>query len=291
MTARLEEKFITLLRAAVASLLCVGSDLSAREPVPLSTRLIIDYSPTPDALELSKRDWCILDPGAQVDLSRIRQSGQTFLCYISAVEVSKGSPAAKAAAARGVPVVARNGDWNSDVLDITHPQWLPLMLEALAPDAIARGFDGFFLDTLDSVELIEASHPGRKAACHTALRELVEGLRKRFPKARIVLNRGFDVVPDVADCIDGVLIEGLYRSWKPGSKNFCEVPPRDTDWLMTRIKDFQTRKLPLFIVDYVSPADRDLAARTASRIAALGCIALVTTPDLHGKVLAPPPIR
>ncbi len=93
------------------------------------TRFCIDYSLIPDSAVLRSHDLCIIAVTAQVDLPRLKEGGRSVLAYASMVEVQPGSREAEAAKKRGIPVIGDNPNWNSTVLDITHPQWLPWVLE------------------------------------------------------------------------------------------------------------------------------------------------------------------
>ena len=75
---------------------------------------------------------------------------------------------------------------------------------ALAAQAAARGFDGFFLDTLDSIW-----ESDRAAGI-----ELLRQLRAAYPEPKIVANRGFDLLSDLQEIVDGVCLSGAdQRRW------------------------------------------------------------------------------
>lgn len=44
----------------------------------------------------------------------------------------------------------RNEIWNSDIIDLSDERWISLLVDDLARTAHERGFDGVFLDTVDS---------------------------------------------------------------------------------------------------------------------------------------------
>jgi len=270
--------------AAFVLLICVGQSPNqaceqVKEP---TTRLYVNYSAKPDANALLAHNFCILDPAAKVDLDVGQAKGNIYLAYVSVVEVLPDTPNALQATARGIPFLARNAEWGADVLDVTHAAWLDYVVNDLAAAALAKGFDGVFLDTLDSIERIAAEHPNKAKACHGALVALIKKLHKRFPQKRIVLNRGFDLIDEVAADINGVLIESMLQGWDPATKKYHAVKPADTQWLLVRIRKIQARKLPVFVVDYVKSNESELARKTAERIAALGCVPFITTPKLQG---------
>lgn len=256
-------------------------------PATQEARLYVDYSSHPDREKVRAHNVIVLDPAAALEIKAERREGQVFLAYIPVVETSPGTPPAKAAQARGIPTLDTNEAWSSQVRDVTHPQWESYVMEDLIAPVLAKGYDGFFLDTLDSVEKITTLAPSKSVAARRAVSRLIRRLRAAYPKAPIVLNRAWEWAFDLAKDVDGVLIESLFQGWNGATKSYQAQPTEDTQWLLQRIKRLQTRRLRVFVLDYVAPSDLDLAAKTAKRIRALGCVPFISTPNLQGADLAP----
>jgi len=84
-----------------------------------------------------------------------------------------------------------------------------------------------------------------------------------------------------------MLVEGLYYAY-PG------VPqdPDGTAWLLGQLDPVKQAGKPIYIVDYLDPAQGGTANQVAQQIAQLGLAPLVVPPTLDGTVLAPlPPLR
>ncbi len=256
--------------------------VSGAQPV---TRLYINYTRTPPPQDLVTYDLCILDPHAKADLAPGQALGHRFLAYLSLVELAKGSPADADAQKRGVPFLGTNEDWASHVMDVHSPAWQDFILEDVAAAAMAKGYDGLFLDTADSVA--HAALKDNKAGARRAVINMVQALHKRWPDKQLILNRGFDMLPDLANDLNGVLVEGVYQDFDPSTKHYRAVPAEGSQWVTSRIREAQALKLPVYAVDYVAPSNRPLAEATAKRLQALGCTPFITTPGLTGKVLAP----
>ncbi len=248
---------------------------------PPDTRLYVDYSAKPSLEALASNDFCILDPAAQVAEQLLKTPNKTFLAYLPLVEVAKGSPAETAAIKRGIPMVSRNGAWDSSLLDVTHPAWPDYIVEDLALPALAKGYGGLFLDTADSLELIKDG-PAHLTKRRQALIQTIRRLHQELPGKKLVLNRGFPLFDEVADCLSGVLIEGLFQTWDPATGVYTAVPHEGTEWLTNHIGRIQKHRLPVFIVDYVDPRDTPKITETLRRIKETGCIPFVSTPDLQG---------
>ena len=249
-----------------------------------SARLYINYSRNPSPQDLLACELSILDPHAKADLKPGHDRGHRFLAYLSLVELAKGSLPEVEAVNRGVPFLAANDHWESHVMDVTSSQWNHFMLDDVAAPAIAKGFDGFFLDTVDAV-----SHSvfKDKSGAREAVIQMVRELHQRWPTKPIVVNRGFELLDALSPLIAGVLVESVYQSFDPATKSYQTVPEEGTKWVETQIRKAQARKLQVYVVDYVEPTNQRLADETVQRILKLGCIPLITTPGLEGRIVAP----
>jgi polysaccharide biosynthesis protein PelA len=96
-----------------------------------------------------------------------------------------------------------NPEFGAYIVNPAHPEWQALVLEN-ARKSLEMGFQGLFLDTLDSSD----------EADQLALAQLIVKLRARFPQIALVLNRGFRVLSRVAPIVDGALFEGLSTTWQ-----------------------------------------------------------------------------
>ena len=284
------------LRAALGSLLLGAPPLShATAPVPAHhalpsvkhAKLYVDYSPHPNPANLQSHNVIILDPASSVNPAERPAQGQIYLAYIPAVEVIPNTPPAKAATSRSLPTIGKNNSWGSLLLDITAPQWQSYLLDDLIAPALARGYDGVFLDTLDSVEKFSSLAPSKAKLAKQAVSALIQKLHQTHPEATVILNRGWEWALERPSAIDGVLIENLFQGWDPTTKEYHAQSAQDIQWLIPRIKRLQAKHLTVFILDYVSPQEKDLADKTAKRISDLGCVPFISTPDLQGVTLAP----
>ncbi|MGP1683783.1 MAG: endo alpha-1,4 polygalactosaminidase, partial [Giesbergeria sp.] len=175
--------------------------------------------------------------------------------------------------------LARNGHWNSDILDQTPPEWPDFFASRVIAPLWERGYRGFFLDTLDSYRL--ASNFDEKAQQQGLVR-VIDTLHRRFPGIKLVLNRGFEIVPQVRDKIQMVAAESLYRGWNAGTQRYEEVSEANRAWLLAQLRTIRDQEhLPVLVIDYVPPQDRDLTRATAARIHAEGFIPWVTDSALE----------
>ncbi len=250
-------------------------------------RLYVDYSETPNPDHLLAFDLGILNPDAEVDLKPGHKLGNRYLAYLSVVEVAPDAAYRDELASLGIPFAGHNPEWNSQLVDVSNPKWRKFVVETLASRAAEKGFDGFFLDTVSSLELLEASAPGRANEFRQGLQNVIRALRERFPDKQIVLNRGFDLLSGLNGQVDGVLVESVFQTFDPASGSYQPVAEDTSRQLLESIATVRSQGLPVYVIDYVEAIDTALAERTHARLAALGCVPFVSTRELQGNLTGP----
>lgn len=247
--------------------------------------LYVDYSTRPDAAQLLAHELSILAPNAEADLKAGRKLGNRHLSYLSLVEIAED--AAYRSEAAGIAMLGRNDAWGSDLVDVSDTAWASFVIEKLARPALARGFDGLFLDTADSVRLLAEAHPERAEAFHSGLVEVIRSLKREFPDRILVINRGFDLLEELGpEVIGGVLVESVFRSFDPATREYTTTPPDHTRILSDQIREAREAGYPVYVIDYVKPGDAATVTDTERRIRELGAVPFLTTPELDGTLSA-----
>lgn len=281
--AHTTQRIATLLTSAqtlaMFMLVCMQS-LSAES-------LYINYSSEVPIQDLRAYDTCILSAQMRTALPERVHPSQTFLGYLSVCEIAPDAPYRENAFTKGVTVSGKNTTWKSDLIDPSQPSWQNFILNDLAPAIINKGFDGFFLDTAESVEYLAQQSPEKSQQYYAGLSNLVKKLRAQYPKKKIVINRGFAVLPELYDTVDAVLTESLFQAYDYDNNRAIDTPETDTAWLLPKLKAAHKAGLTVYITDFVEPNNHTLAQATAQRILAEGFIPLITTHALMGEVLAP----
>ncbi len=176
--------------------------------------------------------------------------------------------------------LGENKDWNSIVVDQAAPGWREFYLKEVIAPLWQQGYRAFFLDTLDSFHLV-AKTPQAKAAQVDGMVQLVRSIKSAYPQAKLVFNRGFEILPQVHTQAYAVVAESLFQGWDAGKQSYREVPQADRDWLWGQLKKCKDEYgLPVVSIDYVPPENRALARETAQKIKALGAVPWVTNPAL-----------
>ena len=110
---------------------------------------------------------------------------------------------------------------------------------------------------------------------------LVKDIKRAYPDAKLIFNRGFEILPQVYTLAYAVAAESLFQGWDAGKNEYRVVPLADREWILMQLRKCRDEyKLPVIAIDYVSPTDRPLARATAQKIKALGVIPWVTNPAL-----------
>jgi len=247
----------------------------------------VDYSDTPSPSALEAYPLSIIHHTARVDLSAPHAMGHKVLAYMSLCELPPDVPYRDQALGMKVPLLGKNPIWKGDYVDVSSPAWHGFILDHLAPEVVQKGFDGFFLDTADSLEELVKIKPAREAQLREGLISLIRDLRKKYPGKQIILNRGFSIFKEVLPSVDGILVESLFQTYDFGEKKYRPVSKEDRAWIMEKLQPAIAAKKSIYVLDYVDPKDEATAAATAAQIRAAGFAAFISTPQLDGKSLAP----
>lgn len=272
-----EASQMSIVRFVMNVILAILALISpAHAEVPFSVAFY--YAADPPWEMLQSYDLVVVDPDHVPNPSEVRLPHTRLAAYVSLGEVNPGR-----AYAQKIPAswfAGSNADWNSRIIDQTIPEWTQFFINEVIFPLWAAGYRDFFLDTLDSYQII-AKDDSERARQEAGLIRTIRALKARFPGARLIFNRGFEILPQVHREAYAVVAESLYRSYDTANRTYREVSPSDRDWLLAqlnRVKD--EYKLPVIVIDYLPPKERDLARETARQIAAHGFIPWVTTVEL-----------
>jgi hypothetical protein len=147
----------------------------------------------------------------------------------------------------------RNPDWGGAFVYVGHPGWVEHVI-GQAKAAIASGFAGLFLDTLN----VELTFPQDVPQLLT----LVAAIREEAKPAYLLANRGFGMLPRLADLVDGVLFESFSVRWV--DSGYAPWPPDVLEHHAQIAERLLELDLDLFALDYAdSPGLTDFAHRRA----------------------------
>lgn len=228
-------------------------------------------------------DLLVVEPDQQVDPRVLGRRGTEPIAYLSVGEIAADSPLA--------PQLERfrlgeNTSWGSLVLDISSAGYQNYLIQRVA-GLVDQGYSGIFLDTLDSYRLVYTESSDLMAA-HAQLTALIHRMARERPQAQIWLNRGFELLPEVAEVVKGVVVESLFDRFVAAEGAYTKVPAEDRAWLLSRLEEVQElHRLPVVVIDYRPPEQVRAARRTAGRIADLGFVPYVADGHLQTVGVGP----
>jgi uncharacterized protein (TIGR01370 family) len=237
------------------------------------------YGSAPPWDELKSFDLVVVDPDHARDVRARTSARSQVFAYVAVGEVAPSRGYAKEIPADWK--IGENTAWGALVLDQAQPAWPAFLAERIVKPIVDAGYAGLFLDTLDSFHLV-AKDPASRARQEAGLAAAIMEIRRRYPQLKLIFNRGFEVLPQLHREAYAVAAESLYRSWDAGRSTYGEVSAPDREWLLGQLNRVKNEyKLPVIAIDYVPPADRELARATARRILAHGFIPYVADPALE----------
>lgn len=269
----------------VVCLLLGGTKLHAVSPV----RWAVCYSEDADVAALADYDVVVLDALRHPSLTPLLERKRTVLAYLSLTEMVSGHHAFQALSDAGVLLDAHPGWPGTHFLDFRRPEWRQLVLDRLVPDALASGFSGLFLDTLDDAAFLEAQDAERYAGMRDGAIALVRAIRARYPHIVLMANRGFDLMADVAPSLDIVLGESVVARFTGDGTAYERRSDDEIAWQVNALQAAKSRneRLQLFTLDYWDPTDRDGVQRIYEEQRARGFSPYVSTRALDRVVEEP----
>lgn len=265
----------------VAVVLGTAVTVSAQSGAPVPS-VAFHYAANPPLAELKAFDIAVIEPDHVPDPKPHRREAAVGASELYAY-VSLGEVLPSRAYYKEIPagiLKGENRDWGSSVVDQAHPAWPAFFIERIVAPLWQRGYRGFFLDTLDSYHLI-AKTPEARAVQEAAMVATLRALKLRYPQIRLIFNRGFEILPQVNAMVQAVAAESMFRGYDAGRKVYREVPAPDRDWLRGQLDRVKNEyRLQVIAIDYLPPAQRELARDTAKKIAALGYTPWVANPEL-----------
>lgn len=136
------------------------------------------------------------------DLEILRKSGKTAFCHLSLAKVTPKQGWFKPLAEAGALKKA-SAESEAQHIDLDNPAWKNLLIQALIPQLIKKGFTGLYLDDLDLI--YQQMQHGRATA-------LISDIRKQFPQLKLIANGGLNFLPAFAPHIDYTLLENRFAN-------------------------------------------------------------------------------
>jgi uncharacterized protein (TIGR01370 family) len=272
--------------ASAAAALGLWPALARQRRLPARVNWAVFYGDRSEIAAFEGYDVVVLDPHFTGEIATLAKGAAT-LGYLSVGELSNRSPFF-AKLGDDAAVLRENPNWpGTYAIDVRRPSWRRLVLEEIIPFIVAKGFNGLFLDTMDSLSQVENESFDAYRGMRDAGGELVRAMRRTYPDLAIMMNRGYAVLPDVVDVIDGVLAESLLTTYDFKTKTYQWVTSTSVDQHVQMLEPARKAGTPIFSLDYWNPDDAPAIQRIYQSERAMGHAPYVATILLNQLVREP----
>lgn len=252
--------------------------LGAEEP----KKWVVYYGSQLDYPLFAPYSLVVLEGDHKVSIDPLLEQGKTVLGYLSLGEVSKDRWYFSDVQREGLLLEA-NSNWpDSYFVDVRRPEWTKWVVERLIPRLLTSHFSGVFLDTVDSMEYLEAQDPVRYAGMKAGVVALIKTIHLHYPQMPIMLNRGFHILPQVALDINMELAESIFsrHDFQTGKEEWVDMEVYQQ--IAKELKEAQkiNPKLQIYTLDYWNLDEVDSVRRIYKTQREQGFIPYVTTLEL-----------
>lgn len=261
---------------------CVGLPRPSGKRTALrdAQRWLCYYGDDRNVLTLDGLDLLVLDADSLGPLTPEDKGDTLCLAYLSVGEANDYRWYWKDI--QDAPWVLReNPDWEGDYLvDPRSREWQKLVVEGVAPLLVEAGYDGFMLDTVDTVAMLLHEDSVKYAGVEQGMADLIIRLRKAYPDMIILPNRGWETLPLTQNAVDGLLVESVRSMYDFRRSRSRRLTHDERAWIDNRLNAPALQGLPVFALDYVDPPNPLEAESVFRELQALGYRPLISTLDL-----------
>lgn len=252
-------------------------------------RWVVDYSENVNPKKFEPYDLVILDSGVSFELKYLQEENKETLGYLSIGEVSSKREYFNYVKSKDL-LLGENPNWQgSYVVDIRKREWVELVINRLIPQILFKRFNGLMLDTVDQAVALEHQDPEKYGGMKNAAIHLIRAIRHHYPNIVLMMNRGYDILPETALDLNIVLGESVYTKYNFQLKKYEKVTDEDYDWQVNKLKEAKRQNplIEVFTLDYWDPNDTDFIKEIYKIERENGFVPYVSTVDLQ-KVMDEP---
>jgi uncharacterized protein (TIGR01370 family) len=179
-------------------------------------------------------------------------------------------------------LVEPNPNWPGNVrVDVRDERWRRILLTQEIPHLVSLGFDGLFLDTIDTPEYLERADQARFGGSRQALRDLLREIHTRFPNLPLLAN-GTYALADAAPYVAGFVVEGMFATYDFGRRVYRPTTLDEQTWKQAQIdRAMAVARRPVFTIEYADIGDVDLAVNAAGAASRRGFHPYVAQKELN----------
>ena len=246
--------------------------------------LCIYYSDKAGIEELRNFTLIVLDSKyyPKLTLEALIDNGKTVLGYISLGEIEQHRDYFSKFKKQGI-LLQENKDWSgSYFVDLRSPEWTEYVVNTLVPKILHKGFSGIFMDTLDNAEYLKNTNPKKYKGMKNAAVHLIKTIRKNYPNMKIMMNRAYQILPEVIFDINYELGECVYSDYNFETKKYNKTSKDDYKYQVEILQKAKKKnpELEIYTLDYWYPEDKKTIKEIYDIEIKNGFIPYVSTIDL-----------
>jgi len=163
--------------------------------------------------DFSKYKLAILEQDNVKNLDQIKEQGTICIAYVSLGEAEDYRWYWDEMKHKDF-VLEENPDWEGNYyIDPRSEEWKQYFIYRVIPKVLKDGYDGLFLDTIDTAEYLEWKDEEKYKGAMDAMAELIKAIRKNYPRIIIISNNGLAIIDKFAPYVDIALVEDLYTMY------------------------------------------------------------------------------
>ncbi len=244
------------------------------------------YSDKEPVSAFQKYSLIIFDSDYHPDIDALIDEGKTVLGYISLGEIENSRWYYSKMQKSGI-LLNENKYWKgSYFVDVRSHIWVSFVINTLVPNLIQKGFSGIFIDTLDNPAELERVNPKKNKGMTEGAVRLVKAIRMNYPNIKIMLNRGYEILPEVAKYINYELGESIFTDYNFKTDKFEYV---ENTIYKEQVKILKhavkiNPDLKIYTLDYWNKNDKKMISEIYKIQRANGFIPYVATIELDELV-------
>lgn len=275
----MEKLVIVVLSIVLSGIFFLSAQAIAQEK---QEKWVVYYGAELPSKRFLPYDVIVFDGQKSPALRPLMNRNKILLGYLSIAEAEQYRHDYKRIEEMGV-LLSENPHWPGHyVVDIRNPQWVKYIIEVKIPEILHKKFDGLMLDTLDSALYLWEKDKKKYKGMDSSAINLLATIRKHYPNIKIMLNRGFHVLPEVAPYIDMVLAESIMVNFNTDSESpqyFDEAVTQEYVNIINEAKK-DNPHMKVYSLDYWPSEDEEAVRTIYAKQRARGYIPYVTTIDL-----------
>lgn len=210
---------------------------------------------------LSKVDLVVLDAETKVPLAALKEKGVHVLGYLSIGEVNIKQPYYKDLQETTFQIKP-NPVWDGAYyVDIRSEYWQNYLLDKRVPQLLEKGFDGLFLDTLDSIVELAQEDQVKYVGMTAAMVSFLAKLQERYPQLYTMANRGIEAAPDYGGFVNSILAESMTTDYNFKTKKYRVRKVEEAAAYHAILAQVKSKyNISIYSLDYWSKEDKQTIA-------------------------------